>query len=222
VKSDLHKVQSGCLFTAQWLHYVPSNLTTHYLHFPPHNTCACRLTSTHYTTVISLHSQAAVKALQPVRTTSLLVQQCQKGLNDISTRHAVGLYWVPGHVGVLGNEIADELTRDGFLLGFLGPERALEVSRRDIQKRISRWLVNQQWVRWRGLGDTQRQARELISGLCLDAKTTFLSNRTQSRDATGLLTGHNTLRRHLHLLGLLDSPLCRCGAEEETSGPHSL
>jgi hypothetical protein len=35
---------------------------------------------------------------------------------------------------------------------------------------------------------------------------------------TGLLTGHNTLRRHLHLMGLTDSPLCRrCGAEDETS-----
>ena len=42
-------------------------------------------------------------------------------------------------------------------------------------------------------------------------------NRTQSRAVTGLLTGHNTLRRHLHLLGLLDSPLCRkCGVGEET------
>jgi hypothetical protein len=35
---------------------------------------------------------------------------------------------------------------------------------------------------------------------------------------TGILTGHNTLRRHLYLLGLLDSPLCRgCGVKEETS-----
>jgi len=43
-------------------------------------------------------------------------------------------------------------------------------------------------------------------------------NRTQSRAVTGFLPAHNTLRRHLHLLGLLDSPLCwRCGAEEETS-----
>jgi len=43
-------------------------------------------------------------------------------------------------------------------------------------------------------------------------------NRTQSRAVTGLLTGHNTLRRHLYLLGLLDSPLCRkCGVREETS-----
>jgi len=43
-------------------------------------------------------------------------------------------------------------------------------------------------------------------------------NRTQTRVVTSLLTGHNTWRRHLHLVGLSDSPLCRrCGAEDETS-----
>jgi len=43
-------------------------------------------------------------------------------------------------------------------------------------------------------------------------------NRIQSRVVTGLLTGHNTQRRHLYLLGLHDSPLCRkCGVREETS-----
>jgi hypothetical protein len=69
------------------------------------------------------------------------------------------------------------------------------------------------------LGDTQRQAGELISGPCLGAKARFLSfNRTQSRAVTGLLTEHNTLRRHFRLIGLSDSPLCRgCGTEEETS-----
>jgi hypothetical protein len=147
-----------------------------------------------------------------------LVQQCQKALNDISTRHAVGLYWVPGHAGVWGNEIANELARGGSVLGFLGPEPALGVSRWDIQKRLGRWLVNQQWARWRGFDGTHRQARELISGPSLGAKAKFLSfNRTQSRAVIGLLTGHNILRRHLHLLGLLDSPLCRrCGVKEET------
>jgi hypothetical protein len=71
---------------------------------------------------------------------------------------------------------------------------------------------------FRGLGDTQRQAPELSSGPCLGAKARLLSfNRTQSRAVTGLLTGHNTLRRHLHALGLSDSPFCRrCGAEDET------
>jgi len=43
-------------------------------------------------------------------------------------------------------------------------------------------------------------------------------NRIQSRVVIGLLTGHNTLRRHLYLLGLHDSPLYRkCGVGEETS-----
>ena len=64
-----------------------------------------------------------------------------------------------------------------------------------------------------------RQARELISGPSLGTRAKFLNfNRIQSRVVTGLLTGHNTLRRHLHLLGLHDSPLCRkCGVRKETS-----
>jgi len=42
-------------------------------------------------------------------------------------------------------------------------------------------------------------------------------NRIQSRVVTGLV-GHNTLRRHLYLVGLLDSPLCmKCRVREETS-----
>jgi hypothetical protein len=69
-----------------------------------------------------------------------------KELSGISARHAVGLFWVPGCAGVQGNEIADELTRDCSVLGFVGPELALGVSRQDTQRRISRWLVNQHWV----------------------------------------------------------------------------
>jgi hypothetical protein len=131
----------------------------------------------------------------------------------------VGLCWVPGYAGVRDDEVADELAREGSVLKFVGPEMILGVSSQDIGRRIGRWLVNQHWIWWRGIGDPQRQARELISGPCLGAKTRFLSfNRTQSRAITGLLTGRNTLRRHLHLMGLPDSPLCRkCGAQDETS-----
>jgi hypothetical protein len=81
------------------------------------------------------------------------------------------------------------------------------------------WLANQHTAR--SLGDTPRQAQELISGPSLGTKTKVMSfNRTQSRAVTGLHTGHNTLRRHLYLLGLRDIPLCRkCGVMEETSAP---
>ena len=65
----------------------------------------------------------------------------------------------------------------------------------------------------------KRQAREFISGPSLGTRAKFMTlSRIQSRAVTGLLTGHNTLRRHLYLLGLLDSPLCRwCEPGEETS-----
>ena len=81
-------------------------------------------------------SQAALKALQAAKTTSPLVWQCQKVLNDISTYHSVGLFWVPGHSGIRGNEIADELAREGSVHHFVGPEPALGVSRQNIKKKI--------------------------------------------------------------------------------------
>jgi hypothetical protein len=158
-----------------------------------------------------------MKALQAVRIMSPLVQQCQKVLN-ISGQHAVGLYWVPGHGGVWGNEMANQHVRGGSALKFVGPQPDLGVSRQNI-RRIRCWFINQHWAKWWDLGNTQRQARELISGPYLGAMARFLSfNRTQSRAVTGLLTGHNNLRRRLHLMELSDSPLCRrYGAEDETS-----
>jgi hypothetical protein len=93
-------------------------------------------------------SQLALEDLKAVRTTSPLVQQCQKALNGISTRHAVRLYWVPKHAGVRENEITNELARGGSALKFVLLEPALGVSRHDIRKRIRRWLVNQHWVWW--------------------------------------------------------------------------
>ena len=58
----------------------------------------------------------------------------------------MGMYWVPGHAGVQCNKIADELAMGGSVLKFVGPETDLEVSRRDIQRRIRHWLVNQHWI----------------------------------------------------------------------------
>ena len=83
---------------------------------------------------------------------------------------------------------------------------------------MKRWMEKQHLVLWHGLCSTQRQARELISGPDLATRARLLSfKRTQSRVVIGLLTGHNTLRRHLYIMGLSNNPICRkCGTEEET------
>jgi hypothetical protein len=124
---------------------------------------------------------------------------------------------------VLLSLLWDWLARNGSASVFVGPEPVLGVSRQNLRNKISLWLGNQHRSHWQNLGNSQRQAHELISRPCWGTSVRFLSfNRIQSRVVTGLLTWHNTLYRHLHLMGLLDSPLCRkCAAEDETSA-HSL
>jgi hypothetical protein len=65
----------------------------------------------------------------------------------MSVLHDVVLYWVSGHAGVRGNEIAEGLKRGSSALRFVGPELALAVSRQDI-RRIRLWFVNRYWGWW--------------------------------------------------------------------------
>jgi len=137
----------------------------------------------------------------------------------MSTRHTVGLYWVPGHAGVQGNEIADRPIRDGSVQRFVRPEPFLGASRQNIRRKIKHWMASQHLILWHGPCSTHRQAGELICGPDLATRARLLSfNRTHCRFVVGLLTGHNTLRRHLYKMGLSNNCICRkCGTEEETS-----
>jgi hypothetical protein len=94
----------------------------------------------------------------------------------------------------------------------------LSLSRQNIRRKIKHWMENQHLVLWHGPCNTQRQARELISGPNLATRARLLPfNRTHSR-VIDLLTGKNTLRRHLYVMGLSNNPTCRkCGTEEENS-----
>jgi len=53
-----------------------------------------------------------------------------------------------GHAGIRSNEIADGFASGGTALRFLGPDPILGVYRRDLQKRLGRWLVNQHGAQW--------------------------------------------------------------------------
>jgi hypothetical protein len=76
----------------------------------------------------------------------------------------VGLYWIPGHAGVRGNEMADKLAREGSVQRFVGSEPFLGISRQNIRGKMKCWMEKQHLVLWRGPCSTQRQERELICG----------------------------------------------------------
>jgi hypothetical protein len=113
-----------------------------------------------------------------------------------------------GVARVQGNEIADRLARVGSVQRFVGPDSFFGVSRQNIRRKIKCWMENQHLVLWRGPCSTQRQVGELISEPDLAIRAQLLSfNRTQSRVVIVLLTGYNTLRRHLYIMGLSNNPL---------------
>jgi ribonuclease HI len=99
-------------------------------------------------------NQAALKALRAAKM-SPLVQQCRQALNNISTQHAVGLYWVSGHATLRGNEITNELARSGSVQRFVGPQPFLGASRQKKRKKMKCWKEKQHLDLWRGPCSTQ-------------------------------------------------------------------
>jgi ribonuclease HI len=58
-------------------------------------------------------SRVALAALEKTTTKSSLVWECMQMLEKLSKFNKVTLMWIPGHQGILGNEEADRLAKEG-------------------------------------------------------------------------------------------------------------
>lgn len=101
------------------LEYAEANLHKHY---------------TNQTINNNLDSQAALLTLDSNIVSSRLVEECMKQLHSLGNNNRIGLRWVPGYTGIIGNKHADALARVGAPGTQQGPEPFCSIAKSLVQR----------------------------------------------------------------------------------------
>ena len=165
--------------------------------------------------VILSDSQAAILAIAS-RTSikSAKILECTKILGHLTKLNKkIVLQWIPAHCGIVGNETADELAKKGSThhyrptekLSFHSVKRLIQLQTK--QKTKSQYIESTKDKIWKEIC----QNRNIIPD----------TPRKSAVAAFRLLTGHDCLAKHLHRIGILQSPNCPlCSLNEEMDHHH--
>jgi len=113
---------------------------------------------------------------------------------------------VPGHLGIDGNEIPEQLATEGPSHPLIGAESALQISVK-VARGVIRYQMNRKHEKcWQSIYEP-RQAKAFPKKPSAKKAGELLSlNRNQLRIMTGLLTGHFHLKGQIFQMGLINSP----------------
>ncbi|XP_073990934.1 uncharacterized protein [Rhodnius prolixus] len=123
----------------------------------------------------------------------------------------VVLQWVPSHCGLTGNKQADELARRGAEMQ--QPDTPLAFS---AVKKVVKSSYNEEIKRTQ-----QHQAEGKRWRTLLENPVSVTAARKEAVACFRMTTGHDYLQKHLHRIGVVDSPMCPlCLQEEEMDSQH--
>lgn len=160
-------------------------------------------------------SWAALCALNAPTVQSKLVGECKKALNFLGRVNGIRLLWVPAHVGIPGNERADELAKRGTLLR--EPTENVGSPWCETVLGIKRWAESQ----WQDLWSNSEGCRQSKQALGPDALYKYSEellglSRKECATVMGWMTGHCHFNRHLRPPNLVFKPCRFCNVDNES------
>ena len=147
--------------------------------------------------VIFTDSMSTLQALECTEQ-GPLIQRLHVALSSLTQKASTTLQWIPAHVGLSGNELADDLAKEGSKL----PQPSISATYEEV-KTILRSKFQNDWV---SKNDGYRHVRDPIRTLERHHQTIIYRLRT----------GHCGLRSHLKRIGVADTALCECGQADQT------
>ena len=178
---------------------------------------------------IGLDNQAAIRAISQRRAgeAQYLVDLFHEHLEAVQKKHPglrLTIRWVPGHVGVMGNEVTDRKAKEA--------AQNRGVHNHTLLKKLTKFLDSSAKARQNHHEKLKERTRERWESSTRFDKLNRLDPKLPSKDFPQLISklprrhasllfqlrsGHAPLNAHLYKIGVADSPFCpTCHREHET------
>ena len=159
---------------------------------------------------------SAIRALNRTHSNSRAIQECWNALHKLDSSCLWSLSWVKSHIGIKGNELADQNAKAGTAIKLQGPQPFTPLPKKVITSAIDQAILKGWSGYWRDRPDC-RQTKLWFPKPNPKFSKEILS---KSRQEVGLLirwiTGHCFLARHQSLIHGIDPTCNLCQDGEET------